>query len=348
MTSALNQRSILIVGGGTFGISTAYHLAQRGYKNVTVLDRSAPPSVEAAGNDINKVIRRDYPEPLYARLATEAIDIWRDPSGIFNGLYHRCGWIIAASEVSLPWVEHAVKTAGELGLEQAQSITAEEVTKRWPAFTGSMNGWKSFWNHAAGWANARSALAKMAHAAQKAGVMYVSGDTGHVVQLLFDENSVCIGARCADGTSNFADVVVLAAGAAAASLLDMKGQLVAKGHTVGHIQLTPEEVKLYKDIPIVDHLEGGNCIQSFSYLDHTADIVGIMFPPQEDGIIKFGAVNFVTNYHSSHPNVSLPRYRTDNPKDGVPKPIETHIRNWLKEITPALADRAWFETRICW
>jgi sarcosine oxidase/L-pipecolate oxidase len=37
----------------------------------------------------------------------------------------------------------------------------------------------------------------------------------------------------------------------------MKGQLVTKGHTVGHIQLTPEEVELYQDIQIVDNLEGG-------------------------------------------------------------------------------------------
>jgi hypothetical protein len=77
-------------------------------------------------------------------------------------------------------------------------------------------------------------------------------------------------------------------------------------------------------------------------------LLGIMFPPQEDGIIKFGAVNFVTNYHSSHQQVSLPRYRIDNLGDGVPEPIETHIRKWLKEIVPELADREWFETRICW
>lgn len=348
MSPPLNQRSVLIVGGGTFGTSTAYHLAQRGYKNVTVLDRSAPPSFEAAGNDINKVIRRDYPEPLYARLATEAIDVWRDPSGIFNDLYHRSGWIMAASEASLPWVEHAVKTAGELGLERAQSITAKEISNRWPALEGSMDGWKSFWNHAAGWADARNALTRMAHAAQQNGVAYISGDAGRVVQLLFDEKAACIGAKGVSGASYFADIVILAAGAAAASLLDMKGQLVAKGHTVGHIQLTPQEVEIYKDIPIIDHLEGGTFCSCCPCHDLFTNIPGIMFPPQEDGLIKLGAVNFVTNYHSSHPTVSLPRYRTDNLKDGIPEPIETQFRNWLRGIVPALAERAWIDTRICW
>lgn len=251
------DQSILIIGGGTFGTSTAYHLAQRGYSSIKVLDRSAPPSVEAAGNDINKVIRADYPEQLYARLATEAINVWRNPNGLFHGLYHRCGWLIAAQEASLPFVEHSIKTAGEMGFEQAQSISVQETSKRWPAFTGAMDGWKTFWNSSAGWANARSALLRMAQEAQKAGVKYVSGDGGRVNQLLFDQNAKCIGAQCADGSVHFADVVVLAAGAAAASILNMEGQLVAMGHTVGHIQLSPEEIEKYKDIPIVDHLEGG-------------------------------------------------------------------------------------------
>lgn len=48
--------SILIVGAGTWGCSTALHLARRGYKNVTVLDPHPVPSPIAAGNDINKIM----------------------------------------------------------------------------------------------------------------------------------------------------------------------------------------------------------------------------------------------------------------------------------------------------
>lgn len=49
-------QSILIIGGGTFGCSTALHLARRGYENLTVLDAHAVPSPISAGNDINKII----------------------------------------------------------------------------------------------------------------------------------------------------------------------------------------------------------------------------------------------------------------------------------------------------
>jgi hypothetical protein len=48
----------------------------------------------------------------------------------------------------------------------------------------------------------------MTQALQKAGVAYISGDAGRVVQLLFDEKLASIGARGADGTSHFAALLL--------------------------------------------------------------------------------------------------------------------------------------------
>lgn len=43
MSSRLSSKTspIVIVGAGVFGLSTAIHLAERGYTNVTVLDKQA-------------------------------------------------------------------------------------------------------------------------------------------------------------------------------------------------------------------------------------------------------------------------------------------------------------------
>lgn len=339
--SPTTNKSVLIVGGGTFGTSTAYYLSQNPstYTSITVLDRFAVPGPETAGNDINKVIRSDYPGALYAGLANEAMQLWRDPEGLYAGLYHRCGWFYASDGDSLDWVDTAAATAGQLALEIPQAVTAAEVRRRFPGlFTaaGGMDRWaKMVWNSSAGWANAGAALRRMAEAAQRHGVRYVTGDAGFVTQLLLggEDDRAVTGVRAADGTEYWADLVILAAGANAASLLDLKGQLVAKGHGVGHIQLTPEEATKYAGMPIVAHLERG-----------------LIFPPQEDGILKVGAEHFLTNYASS--DVSLPRYRSDHPDDGalgIPTPVDGHLRRFLGEFLPAeVAEREWCWTRICW
>lgn len=60
---------ILIVGAGVFGLSTAFHLAQQGYKNIKVLDREDIPSPYSAGHDLNKIIRAEYEDPFYTEIA---------------------------------------------------------------------------------------------------------------------------------------------------------------------------------------------------------------------------------------------------------------------------------------
>lgn len=72
-----HSESVIIVGAGCFGISTAYHLLQRGYTNVTVLDRSEKlPAPDAASTDINKIVRTSYPDVFYTQLARDAIQEW--------------------------------------------------------------------------------------------------------------------------------------------------------------------------------------------------------------------------------------------------------------------------------
>lgn len=65
-----HSKRVLIVGGGTFGLSTAYHLVKSGYKDITVIDKSEfLPSNNSAGHDLNKIIRAEDESPWYADLA---------------------------------------------------------------------------------------------------------------------------------------------------------------------------------------------------------------------------------------------------------------------------------------
>lgn len=97
----------------------------------------------------------------------------------------------------------------------------------------------------------------MALAAQANGVNYVSGESGYVKKLLYDESGKCIGCLSADGHAHLADVVILSTGANTAALIDAKDEIVARSHCVGVIQLTSEEVKKYANLPIIDDFEQG-------------------------------------------------------------------------------------------
>ncbi|KAJ2928290.1 hypothetical protein H1R20_g8794, partial [Candolleomyces eurysporus] len=101
---------ILIVGCGCFGVSTAYHLLKRGYRNVTLLDRSPQlPAPDAASNDINRranvellessgAIRSVFPEGI----RTAAFE------GQFAYLNKDGGWAFAGKGLKI-MLEHVVQ-----------------------------------------------------------------------------------------------------------------------------------------------------------------------------------------------------------------------------------------------
>lgn len=86
MTAYNKESRIIIVGAGVFGLSNALHLAQNGYKNVTVFDRldmdanayTFLKGADTASGDINKIFRAQYAEKIhYQKLAFQAFEIWQ-------------------------------------------------------------------------------------------------------------------------------------------------------------------------------------------------------------------------------------------------------------------------------
>ena len=68
--SVSKNSPIAIVGGGAWGLSTALHLNAAGYTDITVFERAAEePSPYSAAWDINKIVRAEYEDPFYSKLA---------------------------------------------------------------------------------------------------------------------------------------------------------------------------------------------------------------------------------------------------------------------------------------
>lgn len=65
---------IAILGGGAWGLSTASHLIDAGYEDVTVFDQASEiPSRYSAAYDLNKIVRAEYEDEFYTGLALVSV-----------------------------------------------------------------------------------------------------------------------------------------------------------------------------------------------------------------------------------------------------------------------------------
>ncbi|KAJ0119072.1 fructosyl hypothetical protein oxidase [Diaporthe amygdali] len=207
------EPTVLIIGAGTFGTSTAYHLAQtyRDPSRVTIIDREHSPPTKAAAIDINRIIRADYPNQLYCNLANEAIHTWFW-SNELGPCFHRVGWLML-NEAGSDLQARIFEALRGRGTHIMQDVALEDLGRRWDGLLAGTEiaGFDSaYFNPDAGWVDAASATARFMATATGKGVNRVLSD---VVELLVDARTGRIeGCRTADGRRLTADKVVLATG----------------------------------------------------------------------------------------------------------------------------------------
>lgn len=218
---ATSEPTVLIIGGGTFGVSTAYHLAQT-YKDpsrVTLIDREPSPPSHAAAIDINRIVRADYPSTLYCNLANEAIHPWFW-SNELGPCFHRVGWLML-DEHGSDLQDRIFSTLRGRGTHIMQDVDLATISqgKRWEVTKGTdTTGFaRAYFNPDAGWVDAANATRRFLETAVRKGVQRLVGD---VRELLVDKSRGRLyGVLLADGKRLVADKVVLAAGAWTSALL---------------------------------------------------------------------------------------------------------------------------------
>ncbi|KAI0682765.1 FAD dependent oxidoreductase [Cerioporus squamosus] len=339
MTTGGPESQILIVGAGVFGLSTASHLLNRGYKNVTVIDRSPVlPAPDAASTDKNKIVRSSYADPFYTALAREAIAAWKVAEE-WGDTYHESG-VYCAMQGQDSYIDEAYKNDIAQGARVDELPTPRAVRSIFPADVNVFvpDNARGFLNHDGGWAFASQGVERMMAKVTSLGGKIIPGKAA--VELLKTDGKAA-GVRCADGSVLEADLVVLAVGSWTASAfpeLGLDGQCLATGQTVTFVQLTPEEADRYRQCPV--------------YLDFHSGFY--IFPPNHENIMKLAihTGGFVQKIKPEHSDifVSTPRTVVSDGIDGlrIPKSSVRKLRSELANIYPDLAKKPFSGTRLCW
>ncbi|KAJ5337577.1 hypothetical protein N7452_004305 [Penicillium brevicompactum] len=259
------DQRIVIVGAGAFGLGTALRLKEEGYKSVTILDRSVPPVPDGSSNDISRIIRFDYGDPIYAEIAKEAFDLWKTPD--YKEAFHQapCMWVCQDGTPEQPvqpraheYREKTKRVLTEMGQEWVPVNSVEEAKQHFPKLTGRLakTGFDGFYNTSAGWADAGLACARLMSRCASAGVSFITGPNGHVEEFEKHQDGSIKSVRTKSGRVE-GDHFIISTGAWTASLIPSWNSMLAAGQVVGYLRLTPEEVTELRDVPIYFNFSTG-------------------------------------------------------------------------------------------
>lgn len=313
------RQSILVVGSGVFGVTSALELARRGHQ-VTLIDPGPVPHPKAASTDISKVIRMDYgSDALYMSMMEEALAVWdRWNLEWAEPLYHQDGFLLLTQREMEPGgLEYdsfqLLKNRGHT----PQRLTSHILKTRYPAWNAGKYA-DGYFNPRAGWAESGRVVQHLAEDAVAAGVR-VRQNLSAV--RLCDETGNVSGVIASDGLRYQAQVVILAAGAWSPLLFPRLAEVIVHiAQPVFHFR--PNNPELFKgpQFPVWSADMGRTGWYGF--------------PANKDGIVKIA--NHGAGRHA-HPDDD----RTTTPEE------EARFRDFLKESLPSLWDAPIAGSRTC-
>lgn len=335
---SLMDSTILIIGAGTFGVSTAWHLSQNHNdpSKVTIIDRQAsPPSLSAAA-DINRIITADYTSPLYSGLAKEALEFWTEDPDL-EWYFHKVGRLVLDDRDS---------DASRRNVD-TQDVQLADLERRWSIMNGTDTQpfKRAYLDHEAGWIDSATATWQFLETAIR---RRVKREVADVTELLYDKTSGKIsGARTAVGRTFLAETVILATGAWTSALLSpledalnivdedrIERQAQATAILSASFPASNESLKrmAQQKMPCVIYGRAGEVIPS----------------SRENKMLRYtkldlGIVNHVTTKSSRQISVPPPR----RSQEDVPKALKVDMKTQLTQRLMPRAARGEPKWRMC-
>jgi monomeric sarcosine oxidase len=194
---------VAVVGAGSFGAWTAWHLRRKGLR-VLLVDQYGPGNARSSSGGESRIIRMGYgPDELYTRFAIDSAAAW---ARLFEArgepLFHATGvlWLARTGD---RYATNTLSTLARLGVAH-ERLSVDEIRRRYPQFALDDDAWGMI-EPASGALMARRAVQAVVRDAVRAGVAYrtvaIAPLAGRVASL-----------RASDGTEIRAGTFVFACG----------------------------------------------------------------------------------------------------------------------------------------
>ena len=238
---------VLIVGGGVAGAATAWSLAQRGERDVVLLERE--PLLGTHSSGLNAAILRTLSaDAVTSAFSRRGAQFLNNPPKGFSAvpLADACGLVLTADESGAPelldWFERA-------GPESGGSRLSPEGFRELLPRVGSRPALALFFPRE-GRIDIAALMAGYESGARRAGVAIETGDS---VEALRCEGGRVRGVRLSSGKALEADWTVLAAGAWAGRLGRQAGSQVELTPRRRHLLVTAPDARLDPSGPVFWH-----------------------------------------------------------------------------------------------
>lgn len=235
---------VIVVGGGTMGLASAWALARRGAA-VTVLERFGHVHDHGSHSGYTRIIRQAYHEgSSYVPLVQQADREWVAlGQRVGQSLLQRTGLLLFGPPDD-PELRAAIDTCRACALPH-ELVSGDEANRRWPLAVGREH--VACWDPSGGYLRVRPCLDALAKEARDAGAELRYG-----VRLLGLEHGTPLKAWLDDGTQLTADRVVVAAGAWLPQLLPwlLRGRLVRQRRILAWAEPAPEHHAVLAGMPV--------------------------------------------------------------------------------------------------